>query len=128
MSLAKPDKIRTLQRKLYCKAKAEPEFRFYQLYDKVWRADILAFAWSGESQRRRIGCGWCDVRSDRDAGGGGVSRRFGDRAEGKNLPYQSGAAGDDPEGERWDASTRYSDTGFIMHLAQFGFGMMRRSE
>jgi RNA-directed DNA polymerase len=46
MSLATPDNIRTFQRKLYAKAKAEPEFRFYLLYDKVWRADLLAHAWA----------------------------------------------------------------------------------
>jgi RNA-directed DNA polymerase len=45
MSLVTPEKIRTLQRKLYVKAKAEPAFRFYMLYDKIYREDILAHSY-----------------------------------------------------------------------------------
>lgn len=45
MVLATPETIRTLQRKLYTKAKQESAYRFYALYDKIYRADILSHAW-----------------------------------------------------------------------------------
>jgi RNA-directed DNA polymerase len=43
--LTTPENIRTLQRKLYRKAKQEPAYRFYALYDKVYQADILGHAY-----------------------------------------------------------------------------------
>ncbi|MDR1967571.1 MAG: group II intron reverse transcriptase/maturase, partial [Burkholderiaceae bacterium] len=35
-----------MQRKLYCAAKNQPQRRFHQLYDKIWRRDILWHAWA----------------------------------------------------------------------------------
>lgn len=45
MSLETPEKIRSLQTKLNAKAKAEPAYRFYLLYDKLYREDLLAHAY-----------------------------------------------------------------------------------
>lgn len=39
------DKVRDLQKKLGEKARAEPKFRFYALYDKIYRWDILEKSW-----------------------------------------------------------------------------------
>jgi hypothetical protein len=46
LMLKTPEKIRELQRKLYQKAKQEKEYRFYLLYDKVYRMDILSHAYN----------------------------------------------------------------------------------
>jgi group II intron reverse transcriptase/maturase len=45
LGLETPEKIRELQRKLYRKAKQESGYRFYLLYDKVYRQDILGHAY-----------------------------------------------------------------------------------
>lgn len=45
MRLSTPSNLRDLQRKLYVKSKRETEYRFYSLYDKILRRDVLQHAW-----------------------------------------------------------------------------------
>jgi group II intron reverse transcriptase/maturase len=46
MNLATPSSVQKLQTALHDKAKGSPGFRFYALYDKVYRKDVLAFAYA----------------------------------------------------------------------------------
>src|SRR4029077_9973497 len=45
VSLTPPTKVGKLQETLHAKAKSAPTYRFYALYDKVYRADVLEHAY-----------------------------------------------------------------------------------
>ena len=79
MSLRPPDKVRKLQETLHAKAKGSPGYRFYALYDKVYRADVLEFAY--RCCRRKGGAAGVDSERFADIEAYGTERWLGELAE-----------------------------------------------
>ena len=73
-NLATPKSVQKLQTALHAKAKAEAGYRFYALYDKISRADILAHAYRARQPRRSMAA----QRSAKDAEGTFVRTRGND--------------------------------------------------
>ena len=75
-SLSDPEQVRRLQTALHAKAKESPDFRFYSLSDKVWRADVMAVAW--REVRRNGGAAGVDGQTVADIESYGVDRWLGE--------------------------------------------------
>jgi group II intron reverse transcriptase/maturase len=79
MSPSTPEKVQRLQAALHAKAKGEPGYRFYALYDKVYRPDVLAHAYA--CCRANHGAAGVDGLSFEDIEAYGVERWLGELAE-----------------------------------------------
>jgi len=77
-NLATPKSVQKLQTALHAKAKAEADYRFYTLYDKISRDDILAHAYA--QCRSNKGAPGVDGQEFADVEAYGVERWFGELA------------------------------------------------
>jgi hypothetical protein len=87
VSLSTPESVQKLQTALHDKAKEAPNFRFYALYDKVYRNDVLAFAY--ECCKANGGAAGVDGQTFEDIEAYGKERWLDELAqELKNRTYQ----------------------------------------
>ena len=77
-NLATPKSVQKLQKALHAKAKTEPGYRFYALYDKIFREDILAHAFA--QCRSNKGAPGVDGQDFADVEAYGVERWLGELA------------------------------------------------
>ena len=91
MSLPTPIKVRKLQKALHAKAKAKPGFRFYALYDKVYRPTSWLTPTAAAVPTAAAGRGRADVRADRGVRGGEVAGRTGECL--RKRTYRPGRSG-----------------------------------
>ena len=102
-NLATPKSVQKLQMALHAKAKAEPGYRFYALYDKISREDILAHAWA--QCRSNKGAPGVDGQDFADVEAYGVQRWLGELAlalREETLPTGPDQTSVHPEGQ-WQA-------------------------
>lgn len=79
MGLLTPEPVEKLQAALHAKAKREPDFRFYALYDKVYRIDVLRHAYAVSKANR--GAAGVDRQTFEEIESYGVERWLGELAE-----------------------------------------------
>jgi group II intron reverse transcriptase/maturase len=79
VNLETPERVQKLQTALHTKAKGSPGYRFYALYDKIYREDILAFAYG--CCRANGGAAGVDGKSFEDITSYGVTKWLGELAE-----------------------------------------------
>jgi len=79
VSLATPATVQKLQAALHAKAKGSPTFRFYSLYDKLSRTDILAHAYACCQANK--GAAGVDGQTFADIERYGIERWLGELAE-----------------------------------------------
>jgi RNA-directed DNA polymerase len=79
MSLAPPVKVGKLRETLHAKAKRAPHYRFYALYDKVYRADVLFYAY--QCCRDNGGAAGVDGQTFEDIEAYGLTQWLGELAE-----------------------------------------------
>ena len=99
--LATPESVRKLQTALHAKAKAEPEFRFYLLYDKVYRGDVLSHAY--DRCKANGGAAGVDGQTFADVEASGVTGWLGELADelrSKDLSTAGGQTGLHSEAEQ----------------------------
>ena len=125
MSLVTPASVQKLQTALHAKAKEAPSFRFYAVYDKVYRRDILTYAY--ECCKANGGAAGVDGQRFEDIEAYGVERWVDELAqELKSRTYQplARAAGFHTKAGREAAAVRSADDGFIMHSLQSRLGYL----
>ena len=87
MGLATPATVQKLQEALHAKAKCSPDLRFYSLYDKVHRPDVLEFAY--RSCKANQGCAGIDGQTFADIEAYGPERWLGELMEAlRNKTYR----------------------------------------
>jgi len=103
MSLQPPEKVEKLQTALHAKAKASPDYRFYALYDKLYRWDVLVHAY--QRCKANKGAAGVDDQTFQDIESYGERRWLEELAkEIQDKTYTTGEAGVDPEAGRQTAT------------------------
>ena len=100
VSLIPPPKVGKLQAALHTKAKDAPDYRFYALYDKLYRRDILEYAY--DRCRANGGAPGVDGQTFADIEAYGVDRWLDELTEelrNGDVPASAGSPGEHPQ--RW---------------------------